>query len=241
MAHTEVNITGFGKFGSHTDNPTSVLVPKLYESLLSKHGTALALKEYKIIDVSADAVNATIPSLHLATKAGQEGENIQPPKARLVVHFGLDASSSGFSLECRAANEADFGIPDEAGWTPQQERICKEASTPEFLHSSLDLERLCAELQERGFPCEVSEDAGRFVCNYIYFQSLREAEKCKAACPDTCTAVLFVHVPLLETIPFERQLEFLESLMELLLGLCKEMAGGSAAEGSGAESAARTS
>jgi hypothetical protein len=52
-----------------------------------------------------------------------------------------------------------------------------------------------------GFPVDVSEDPGRFLCNYIFYRSLRN-----------CTNVggsgnhaLFIHVPPTEIIPLEDQ------------------------------------
>ena len=43
----------------------------------------------------------------------------------------------------------------------------------------------------QGHPVQISEDPGRFVCNYIYYQSLLQHKE---------DPVLFVHVPSFETI-----------------------------------------
>uniref|UniRef100_A0A0E0I4N3 Pyrrolidone-carboxylate peptidase n=1 Tax=Oryza nivara TaxID=4536 RepID=A0A0E0I4N3_ORYNI len=54
-----------------------------------------------------------------------------------------------------------------------------------------------------------SDDAGRFVCNYVYYHSLRFAEQ-------HGIKSLFVHVPLFLTIDEEVQMHFVASLLEAL-------------------------
>lgn len=57
---------------------------------------------------------------------------------------------------------------------------------------------------------QVSDDAGRYVCNYSYFISLEEAEKRRKMFS------LFVHVPPFDKVSKETQLECLHKLFELL-------------------------
>lgn len=53
-----------------------------------------------------------------------------------------------------------------------------------------------------GDKIEVSSDAGRFLCNYIFFSSLQRKRKS-----------IFVHVPPFEAIPFDVQLEMLVEII----------------------------
>lgn len=57
-----------------------------------------------------------------------------------------------------------------------------------------------------------SDDAGRFVCNYVYYQSLRFAEEHRMKS-------LFVHFPLFSTISEDTQMKFTASLLEVLASL----------------------
>jgi hypothetical protein len=57
----------------------------------------------------------------------------------------------------------------------------------------------------------VSQDAGRYVCNYSYFISLEEAIKRKQH-----IFSLFVHVPPFSKVSKETQLEFLYDLFRQL-------------------------
>lgn len=57
-----------------------------------------------------------------------------------------------------------------------------------------------------------SDNAGRFVCNYVYYHSLRFAEENEIKS-------IFVHVPLFLTIDEESQMQFAASLLEVLKSL----------------------
>jgi pyroglutamyl-peptidase len=55
-----------------------------------------------------------------------------------------------------------------------------------------------------------STDPGRYICNYIYFQSLH-----KYAQTSTNTDVVFIHVPPETVIPLEAQIAFIDNVIEL--------------------------
>ena len=59
----------------------------------------------------------------------------------------------------------------------------------------------------------ISDDAGRFVCNYVYYQSLCFAEQ-------KGHKSLFVHVPLFSRIDEETQMHFVASLLEAIASTC---------------------
>lgn len=63
------------------------------------------------------------------------------------------------------------------------------------------------EFLKKGYDVDISYNAGRFVCNYVYYHSLRFAEK-------KGQKSLFVHVPLFSVIDEDTQLQFVASLFE---------------------------
>ena len=67
-------------------------------------------------------------------------------------------------------------------------------------------------LSSKGYDVMVSNDAGRFVCNYVYYQSLYHASL-------HGTKSLFVHVPLFNKINKNTQFQFTISLFEALASL----------------------
>lgn len=82
-----------------------------------------------------------------------------------------------------------------------------------FPQTSIPVEEITRTLAKKGYEVITSDDAGRFVCNYVYYHSLRFAEQ-------NGTKSLFVHVPLFLTIDEETQMQFAASLLEVLATLC---------------------
>ncbi|ONK61703.1 uncharacterized protein A4U43_C08F32690 [Asparagus officinalis] len=81
-----------------------------------------------------------------------------------------------------------------------------------IIWTSLPVGEITKSLTSMGYPVMPSDDAGRFVCNYVYYHSLRFAEH-------NGNRSLFVHVPLFMTIDEESQMEFVASLLEVLASL----------------------
>ncbi|CAI9770208.1 unnamed protein product [Fraxinus pennsylvanica] len=80
--------------------------------------------------------------------------------------------------------------------------------------TSLPVEDIAKALAKMGYEVITSDDAGRFVCNYVYYHSLRFAEQ-------NGIKSLFVHVPLFSTVDEETQMQFAASLLEWFNKLCK--------------------
>uniref|UniRef100_A0A7N0UVH4 Pyrrolidone-carboxylate peptidase n=1 Tax=Kalanchoe fedtschenkoi TaxID=63787 RepID=A0A7N0UVH4_KALFE len=128
----------------------------------------------------------------------------------LWVHFGVNSGASRFAIEHQAVNEATFRCPDEMGWKPQRVPIIPaDGPITRIRKTSLPVEEITKSLAQMGYAVSTSDDAGRFVCNYVYYQSLYFAEKSNIKS-------LFVHVPLFLTIDEETQMRFVASLLEVL-------------------------
>ena len=78
--------------------------------------------------------------------------------------------------------------------------------------TTLPVKEISKSLQQMGYDVMPSDDAGRFVCNYVYYHSLRFAEK-------HGIRSLFVHFPLFSAIDEEVQMQFVASLLEVLASL----------------------
>ena len=71
-------------------------------------------------------------------------------------------------MGARARTEADFRIPDQRGFQPRRAPIVEGVADCALrFRSALPLADLCRLLADRGFPVALSDDAGRFVCNWI--------------------------------------------------------------------------
>ncbi|KAL5109075.1 Pyroglutamyl-peptidase 1 [Taenia crassiceps] len=164
----KVVVTGFGPFGGISVNSSSTAVLNLqskWEVIRSHAKSSPELIALPNVEVSYQAADKVVSHIW---------DDLKPS---LVVHVGVDASSSNISLESRSGCgpyiEADDGcLPCQPVCHGQ---IC----------TKLSLDEPCALLRSRGFKCVISADSGCFLCGYIYRRSLEKN-------PDR---TLFVHVP----------------------------------------------
>ncbi|RWW57642.1 hypothetical protein BHE74_00035552 [Ensete ventricosum] len=126
------------------------------------------------------------------------------------LHLGVNSGATRFTVENQAVNEATFRCPDEMGWKPQIAMLMSFPS--ELLQTSLPVNEIVKALSKMGYNIMPSDDAGRFVCNFVYYHSLLFAEQ-------NGIKSLFVHVPLFLTIDEETQMEFVASLLKELVSL----------------------
>lgn len=88
-------------------------------------------------------------------------------RPELVICVGQAGGRSAISLERVAINVNDAAIPDNAGDQPVDTPVA--AGAPAAYFSSLPVKAALAALQREGLPAEVSQTAGTFVCNHVFY------------------------------------------------------------------------
>lgn len=88
-------------------------------------------------------------------------------RPELVICVGQAGGRSALSLERVAINVDDAPIPDNAGRQPVDHPVAPGAPVAYF--SSLPIKAALAALQREGLPAEVSQTAGTFVCNHVFY------------------------------------------------------------------------
>jgi pyroglutamyl-peptidase len=208
-----VHITGFKKFHGVSENPTETIVSNLKEHM-KKRGLpkGLVLGSCTILDTAGHG--AVTPLYQTLQSAINEQDSESSGRGRVIwIHFGVNSGATRFAIEQQALNEATFRCPDEMGWKPQKVPIIPaDGGILRMRKSSLPCEEITNALAKKGYEVMTSDDAGRFVCNYVYYHSLRFAEQ-------NGTKSLFVHVPLFLTIDKETQMQFSASLLEVIASL----------------------
>lgn len=108
-------------------------------------------------------------------------------KPSAVLLTGLAAGRTSIHLETRAYNENDDGRRIERGG-------------PSFRKSTLPLAPLLRRLRRAGLPAELSRDAGRFLCNHVFYvaRGLRPKVPCG-----------FIHLPPTRVLPLQEQIRAL--------------------------------
>jgi pyroglutamyl-peptidase len=143
-------LTGFEPFGGDDVNPSW----RVAEAL---HGETVA--------------GARVLALRLPTEFGRSLRVLRPALRRhapsLVVALGQASGRAGLSIERVAINLIDARIPDNAGAQPIDAPVVRGGPAAHF--STLPLKAIAAALRARGVPAEVSQTAGTFVCNQVFY------------------------------------------------------------------------
>lgn len=169
-------VTGFGPFPGAPENPTAWLIDALRADEWTRQFQGRLHLE--ILPVEYEAASNRLVEL---------GWEIEPD---IAVHFGLAQPAKGFRLERRAENRILTDRPDQSGARPSSNVIAPGAPD---LPSRLPLAQIAERLEAEDLPVEWSDDAGGYLCNYVFYLACSEM-LCKPMQPDMAG---FVHVPLL--------------------------------------------
>ena len=108
----------------------------------------------------------------------------------LVICTGQAGGRSALSLERVALNIDDARIPDNAGRQPVDQPVV--AGGPPAYFTTLPIKAMLQSLLGAGLPAEVSQTAGTFVCNHVFYALMHALAE---APPDGRVRGGFVHVP----------------------------------------------
>ena len=108
----------------------------------------------------------------------------------VLLSLGLAGNRPDVTVERIAINVDDARIPDNAGQQPVDVPVV--AGGPAAYWSGLPIKRMVAAVRAAGVPASVSQTAGTFVCNHVFYGLMHTI----AANPELChTRGGFVHVP----------------------------------------------
>lgn len=168
----KILVTGFDPFGGEKINPAIEavkLLPKRIEA-----AEIIKLEIPTIFNKSAEVVKQAII---------QE----QPD---YVLNVGQAGGRRALTPERVAININDGSIPDNAGYQPLGEPI--QPDGPAAYFTQLPIKAMVAAIRQAGVPASVSNTAGTYVCNHIFYQVqyMRDKEfpNLKAG---------FIHIPFL--------------------------------------------
>ncbi|WP_196886205.1 pyroglutamyl-peptidase I [Rubrivivax gelatinosus] len=165
-------VTGFDAFGGEELNPSWEVCAALDGSELGGARVA-ALRLPCAFGVALDALDAGLAQHAPA----------------LVLCLGQAAGRADFSVERVAINVDDARLPDNLGACPVDAPVL--AGGPAAYFSTLPIKAMVAALQGAGLPASVSQTAGTYVCNHVFYGLMHRL----AARPGVRGG--FMHLPLL--------------------------------------------
>ncbi|WP_042426341.1 pyroglutamyl-peptidase I [Comamonas granuli] len=172
LPHAPLLLTGFDPFGGDALNPSWLVARALHGQRIAGHPVVAA---------------------QLPTVFGAAQEQLQALLAlhrpALVLCLGQAGGRAALSVERIAINLIDARIPDNQGAQPVDEPVAPDGPAAYF--ASLPVKALRRAVQQAGLRCEVSQTAGTFVCNAVFYGLMRQLAT--GAAPLARGG--FVHVP----------------------------------------------
>lgn len=175
MAQPKIMLTGFDAFGGASLNPSWLAVKTL-------HGRQIA--GHRVVAVQLPTVFGE--SLHRLQSL------LQQHQPTLVICVGQAGGRNAISLERVAINVNDAPLADNVGSQPVDTPVVPGAPAAYF--TTLPIKAMLAALQRAGVAAEVSQTAGTFVCNHVFFGLMHALATQR---PLRHTRGGFVHVPYL--------------------------------------------
>ena len=166
-----VLITGFGRFPGAPFNPSGPLALALARR--RRPAFADVRRAVHIFETSYAAVDRDLPKL------------IARHKPDILLMFGLAARTPFLRVEMRARNAMSTLFPDVSGFRPAHRAIARGAPDA---RGRAPFARLLGAARATGARTRLSRDAGRYLCNYLYFRAL---ESSRSGTP----LAQFIHIP----------------------------------------------
>jgi pyroglutamyl-peptidase len=148
-------VTGFEPFGGDRVNPSFEALARLPRRLGALDIATAALPV---------AYSGALPALKKAIAASAPD---------IVLCTGLAGGRAELSLERVAINIDDARIPDNDGNQPIDRPVID--SGPAAYFATLPIKAATAALREAGLPAAVSNSAGTFLCNHVFYGLMHEA------------------------------------------------------------------
>jgi pyroglutamyl-peptidase len=190
-----VLLTGFEAFGGAALNPSWLAVQALHGRQIAGH-RVVAARLPTVFDTS-------LPELHALLLAHRPA---------LVLCVGVASSRTALSLERVAINLNDASLADNGGAKPVDTPVVPMGPAAYFC--SLPIKAMLLALRRYGLPAELSQTAGTFVCNHVFY-GLMHALSTEPALQETRGG--FVHVPELATLALPDLVGGLHLMLETAL------------------------
>jgi len=166
---TKILLTGFEPFLDYKINPTMQIVDTLHGAIMDGY----------------EIVGRTL-SVDFQQSAQQLKQYIAEIQPAIILSLGLAGGRFKITPERIAINVKD-GEPDNNGYTPVDESIA--AGGQDAYLTNLPIRRMVERLHKEGYPAEISNSAGTYLCNNIMYEGLVYAKQHKGI------RAGFIHIP----------------------------------------------
>lgn len=192
----KILVTGFNPFGKVKVNPSQLAIEALAEEEASRDDGG-----------GCRIITALLPTEYARATARMR-RLLRRERPAAVVCLGVAAGRREICLERFALNLDDEQLPDNAG-VVRRNRIITRGG-PALYRSTLPLDRMLRALRQRRIPARVSNHAGTFLCNHVFYVVRHETRR--RALPAG-----FIHLPAIRGV---KSPGLPLSVMRRAIGIC---------------------
>jgi len=146
----KILLTGFDPFGGEETNPSWEAVSML-DGREINHSIVIARQLPTVFGRSLDVLQ----------------ELIQQEKPEAVICIGQAGGRADITIERVAINVDDARISDNIGQQPLDQPVIEDGPTAYW--STLPIKQIVNNIRVSGIPASVSNSAGTFVCNHLFY------------------------------------------------------------------------
>ncbi|PKM38057.1 MAG: pyroglutamyl-peptidase I [Gammaproteobacteria bacterium HGW-Gammaproteobacteria-10] len=173
MLDSRLLITGFDPFGGEIVNPS-------WKAVRHLHATKIG---------GFDVIAHEIPTVFGKAAAIVQSQ-IECHQPAVVIGVGQAGGSNAIRMECWAKNRINAGTQDNEGNRPRNTLIAVDG--PASYPVSIPVESIVERIKTEGIAAHLSDSAGAFVCNELFYSTRHYVE-----CRKLPIRVGFIHVPYL--------------------------------------------
>jgi pyroglutamyl-peptidase len=213
VSKRRVLVTGFDPFAGDSANPSWLAAQALHGRQIAGH-RVIAAQLPTVFRQSLDVLRALLDK----------------HRPVLVICLGQAGGRAALSLERVAINIDDARIADNAGGQPVDTPV--EAGGPAGYFTSLPIKAMMLAIRAEGVTAEVSQTAGTFVCNHVFYGLMHELATRRRV---KGVRGGFIHVPYLPqqgepSMPLEEMVRGLRVAVKCALQTSADVAIGAGAE-----------
>ena len=195
----EINIylTGYSVFKGLKENPAEIISKYIFENKDQINTKYTTILYNQIFEVNTEYVDKNIDKLFSFINEKNNDKNT----LHIIISFGVAQNRKVNTIETRAQNYIYDLIKNE--------KIDKFYFDNFF--SKNPVKNIVKGIQFlKEAECKFSNDAGTYLCNYIFYKTLTHYLKNENICS------FFIHVPLFENYSLEKQCKFLKNFIIVL-------------------------
>ena len=200
-----IYLTGYGPFMTIKENPAEKVSSYIFQNYSKLNTQTTNILYNQIFEVKTDYVDNNISKLFdIIKKYENDEEDKDKNILHIIISIGVAENRKVNTLEIRGKNYIYDRIVD---------KIIDE-NKPEYYYSKTPIKYIIKGIQNfNNSECKYSNDAGTYLCNYMYFTTLSKCFDEKNMCS------FFLHIPTLNNYSIEKQEIFFKNFIDVLESL----------------------